>query len=49
MKLMRNQQSWTCLAGTTVALIVEVDRDCLRVVCVEVAALFLGQGITGND
>ena len=37
-----------CLAGAATALVVEVDGDCLRVVCVEVTALFLSQSIASD-
>jgi hypothetical protein len=36
------------LAGAAIALVVEVDGDCFGVVCVEVTALFLGQGVAGD-
>jgi hypothetical protein len=37
-----------CLAGTAIALVVEVDRDRFGIVCIEVTALFLGQGVAGD-
>jgi hypothetical protein len=37
-----------CLAGAAIALVVEVDGDRFRVVCVEVTALFLSQSIASD-
>lgn len=47
-KRKNNNVKELCLAGAAIALVVEVDGDCLGVVCVEVTALFLSKSVASD-